>query len=484
MEGSAALTRLRTAYALGGLALLLLLIGSAFCWRERILFTDPSFILFELLQAGHPIISEHRYGAVITQVFPLLGFHLGLPLAAVCWLYSVSFYLFFAAVYALVGLRWRQYGLGLLLVLYLSLFVSDVYFWPNNEIHQAVGWAVLFLGLYLHLRPRPLGLAGHLLLIVLLVVATNTHPLVAAPLSFLWVVLLWQRAGELQRLRLRDALYTVVLLMGIGFRYFLSRESWYDGHKLQGVKQLDWASVAGSFESAQLRTLLEYSELYWPVVGLLGLGVLAALRARSWVVVVLTLLAGVAYVVLVCVTYPVGFGREQLYYFESEWMGLGLLLATPFVLYFVPRYRVGASVGVLLLVFGVRAVALVDSYTYFHRRVENLETLTAALRERGLPKVIDYPAFDWAPYFGVSWGLPLETLWASTLTGAATVTVKVVNNEGEAMTRVGEFRSNFKRMPVKSMAPGYYRVDPSGDYHTLTATESAALRELLRPLSD
>ena len=464
--------------------MLTLLISAAVCWRERILFTDPSFILFRMLLEGQPIISEHRYGAAVTQAFPLLGFYLELPLAVVCWLYSVSFYLFYLAVYLLLGLRWQQYGLALLLPLYLTLIVSDVYFWPNNEIHQAVGWGLLFVGCYLHLRPRPPGMLDQLVLLALLLVTTNTHPLVAAPLTFVWVTFIWARGGGWRGLLLRDAVYTLAIGLGIGLRYYLSHESWYDGYKLKGVQELDWTAIMASFQSGQLRTMLSYSELYWPLAVVVGLGCYATIRFRAYLVVLLTLLAGLAYTVLVCVTYSGGFGREQLYYFESEWMGLGLILAVPFVLYAVPHLPWYVTLATLLLTFGARTQVLTGSYAYYHQRVENLEIVAEDLRERGVPKAISYPADDWQPYFGITWGLPLEILWVSALHDHDVVSLKVVDTEGEVATAVTDFRSNFKRPRIAALPTDYFQVDTTGGYQLLTTEESRALREQLQPLPD
>ena len=474
----------RAAYFLGGLAMLALLIGAAVCWRERILFTDPSFILFRMLSEGRPIISEHRYGAMVTQVFPLLGFRLGLPLTIVCWLYSVSFYVFYAAIYLLLGLRWRRYGLALLLPLYLTLIVSDVYFWPSNEIHQAVGWGLLFVGYYLHLRPRQISMLQQAVLLALLLVTTNTHPLVAAPLAFVWVTFLWARSGGWKGLLPRDGVYTLAIGVGIGLRYYLSHASWYDGYKLRGVRELDWSGVAKSFQSGQLRTMLAYAELYWPLAVVTVVGCYAAVRSQAHVVPLLTLLAGVAYTVLVCVTYPGSFGREQLYYFESEWMGLGLLLSVPFVLYGLPRLPRYVTVAVLLIGFGARTQVLRDSYAYFHTRAQNLERVTEALRELEMPKAISYPATDWQPSFGITWGLPLETLWTSALHDHDAISLKLVDTEGEVATAVTDFRSNFKRPRIEELPTDYFRVDTAGGYRLLTSQESEALRELLRLLPD
>ena len=109
------------------------------------LFVDPAFITFEILHQDWFVFSEHRYGAFITQAFPLIGDRLGLSLKTILIGYSMSFYLFFTAVIVVCGSLLKQYKLAILFCCYLAFIVSDVYFWPNNEVHQAIDWMINFL---------------------------------------------------------------------------------------------------------------------------------------------------------------------------------------------------------------------------------------------------------------------------------------------------------------------------------------------------
>jgi hypothetical protein len=57
-----------------------LLILAVVFMQARMLFLDAPFILFNILNNGHPMIMEHRYGSIITQIWPWLGSEMGLPL--------------------------------------------------------------------------------------------------------------------------------------------------------------------------------------------------------------------------------------------------------------------------------------------------------------------------------------------------------------------------------------------------------------------
>ncbi len=57
-----------------------LLLLSLVFYRERMLFIDAPHILFRISNNGALQITEHRYGSFITQLFPLAGSWLHLPL--------------------------------------------------------------------------------------------------------------------------------------------------------------------------------------------------------------------------------------------------------------------------------------------------------------------------------------------------------------------------------------------------------------------
>ena len=476
----------RGAYALAVGVMVLLLVGAGYWYLERTLYVDPSFVVFEVMYTGKPVISEHRYGAFVTQAWPLLAHAAGLPLAAVLWFYSVSFYVFYLAVLLLLGLRYRQYGLGVLFACYFTLTVSDTYFWPNNEIHQAVGWGMWYLGLYRYADlVRGFTPLKHGALALLGILALNTHPLAAAPLGFLWVYL-WVADGR--RWSADFAIQCMILLAGLALRYYLSHDSWYDGYKLRGISTLSWTSFWAGFSSGHARTL---AAGWWPgyvalpLVLLLGLS--ALLRRRKWLLALLTVGACLLYAGLVFVTYPASFDRELLFYLESEWLGLSLIAGAPFCLQWVTgAQRTPAVMLVVGLLFTGSVLRIAGSSAYFGRRLANLITLTDELAAAGQPKVSWAQGEELAAYFGLRWGLPTETLLLSGLRRPdRPVTVKATDGVGSgASVPVGTFRGDFRDVPISGIDRRYFALDPILPYSEADSLLRNRILSQLRPLPE
>ena len=479
----------RAAGRVGIITLLLLLVGSLVAYEQRMLFLDPSFVTYEIIDRGGLAIMEQRYGAFITQWVPLVTTWLGLSLRAVLVLYSLSFSLFYASVAVLVAVVWKQYRLATLLALYFTLVVSDGYYWTNNEIHQAVAWMMVFLGYYgfLARRRRSFHWSQHLLLGFLIFLTASTHLLVAAPLAFLWVYLaveeLYVRGKDARPLRL--GAYSAVIGAAVYWRYALSRESWYDSYKLSSLDTLGWTELLGSFSNSQSRSMQHYLiQEYWLLFPVAVLGLAGLLLARRWWLIPITTGAILGYYALVCITYPGGFTRTMLFYFESEWMGLGLIVATPFVIHLLPRLgRPAAAAGLLAVIFALRLWSIGESYTYFDQRLANLFAVVQGLRSLPGDKFLLEPAEDWDAYFGMSWGLPGETLFLSILEGdGKQVTLKPRTGPDTPASDGAVYRGSFRDQPLSTLSGEYFHLDTLTAYRTLTGEEREEIARQLRPL--
>ncbi len=475
----------RIAYRVSVGVLAVLLLGSGVWYLQRMLFVDPAFITLELILTDSLFIMERRYGSFITHLVPLLGSRMGIPLPGILFLYSISFYVFYLAVALIVGRVWKQYGLVTLFVLYLTLMVSDGYFWPNNEIHQAVAWMLLFLGRYFSRRGQVLHWYDHLLLVPLVFLAANTHLLVAAPLAFLWVYLHLAYASSYRALLSRRVLlYTGLVAAAIGLRYWMSVETGYDSGKLSAMGTLDLERVLATFRSGHAATLYRLFQInYWVLLPLLLAGIYGTVHTRKWWLLLPVFGASLGYFILVCSVFSSGYGREYIFYFESEWQGLSLILATPFVIQFLPLLSSRhTAAGVVLVVFAVRLVYIGNGFTYFDTRLSNLEVLNASVREFGKEKALLIPAQRLSPYFGMSWGLPIETYFRSLVDGdPRPVTVK--NSDGVKDDGGGRyFFSSFRLVSPEVMPPQYFPFNQDIEYRVLSETELAEITTRLRPL--
>ena len=104
----------------------LFILGAVF-YKERILFSDASFVFFTILDQHRLFFPSGRYGVFITEIFPYFGQKMGLPLSTLIFLYGMSFYLVYLAAASVVFFWLKQYRLVILMTLFYFLFVSQVF---------------------------------------------------------------------------------------------------------------------------------------------------------------------------------------------------------------------------------------------------------------------------------------------------------------------------------------------------------------------
>lgn len=194
------------------LFIVLLLLSVVYAY-ERILFADASFILFRIINSGSLQIQELRFGSFITQWIPLLAARLHLSLTLIVFLYSASFNLFYLTVALLLLFVFREISLAMLMSLYYVLFVSDTFYWANNEVHQGIAWLFLAIAVFNYLYNKKASLVVLLFLFLFLMsLAIFTHPLIMLPALFLWLSLLsehniWQKDKN------KALLFSIILMI-------------------------------------------------------------------------------------------------------------------------------------------------------------------------------------------------------------------------------------------------------------------------------
>ncbi|HMO37909.1 MAG TPA: hypothetical protein PKC76_06775 [Saprospiraceae bacterium] len=461
----------RGAYIVAITFLVALAVLSVVFYKERMLFVDPCWIIFNIINTGTFCIAEHRYGAFITQMCPVIGVHLGWSLRTILIIYSASFYVFYLAAAIITGYVWRQHWLSILLVIYLTLFVSDVYYWPNNEVHQGVAWMVLFLGYYIHTaRHGRKNIIKHAVLFLLAFLAIFSHLIVLLPFTFLWLYYHTTQHNKLELL-LKNRLfiwYSSLIAALIGARYLLSSSGWYDSIKLQRIHDISLPIIIQSFSSGQSQSFLQLLlHNYWIALPFFLLGLLYLLKNKCSFQIALLIIYTATYYMLICITYPDAFGRSLRFYMESEWMALSIIMMTPFVIDMIPAFRQKSLIpSLFILIFSIRILYILESFSYFNNRYTALEKITVQLQAQDIKKALivqDKATAD--SIFIMDWGLPAESMMLSVIKGfEPPVTFKVITPDFIITQPRDSFYSCFDLQAISRLNSKYFQPDTTQPY--------------------
>lgn len=400
-------------------ALGLLVILSLLWYKEKVCFADASYVLFDVINYRMFDIQFNRYGSFITQLVPYLGFKLHAPIGAILIGYAVSFHLFYLAVASLLVYRYRQYGLAVVMAFFYTLLVSDSFFWIS-EIPQGVCWMFLLIGLTMHLGQKgvKLGIAAAPFLI-LVFLTIFTHFVIIIPTVFLWIYIIadkqswgWSR---------RDTLILsglLVSVIGLKFIFALSGSGSGDGPHLRGVTHVSFKDIYLSYSTPVVRMFLSRCAAnYWGAVLVFFFGLYGLFRSGKKLIGTWVVLSAVGYIIIMGLTYGGEDEHVQLFHIESEWMSLGVIVATAFVFCFLPQIK--PVFGILLIVglFVSRVVYIGGALPEFRWRIAFQEKVLSKMKEKNINKLALYRDGDLSRKYMIDWAAGYESTLMSSMNG-------------------------------------------------------------------
>lgn len=470
--------KLPSKIALGTLALLCL--GSLFYYQERMLFSDASWLIYNIINQKQLFIQEHRYGSFITQLFPLIGVGLQLPLKAILILYSLSFNLFPLMV-GLILYRQKQFEWLIILALYLSICVSESYYWTNNEVHQGIVWLCATMGLLTsQVNLKNQKISNYILFALLAFLAIFAHPIVLIISIYAFGMFIFSLR---QQLRLASILPYAILLVGlIVVKYYLSQHGWYDQAKLDSLYHI--TSIQSLFQSFNCPTIRNFIHncltvyFVFSLLVLFGIGIMIA--QKRFVQLVWTLVFMLAYCLCIAVIYP---DCKDLFYIESEWMPISIMGVWAISFWGLKQLNTSIATLLLILIFGIQIIRINSSAVKFTKRITCIRSIINEPKIKQAQKVLIGPLTDndsLRKTLLMSWGLPIETLIYSSLERPnQAVSVRIVDsNELKKLTAAPmpkRFINPFYTERYKELNYHYFKLDSNTSYIVLDSSIKTSL---------
>jgi hypothetical protein len=448
---------------------IVLLIGAFVFSLERILFCDASYILFRIVNFDTLQIQEHRYGSFITQGFPLIAAKLHLPLSTIVVLYSISFNLLYLAVALLLLYRFKEQTLALLMSFYYVLFVSDTYFWTNNEVHQGIAWMFLFFAATLAMGRKKMSMwLVTPIFVILAILSVFTHPLVLFPTLFLWVFFLLKKDWPFNKTW--TIIFSVILVLLCLNKLIISTgaSSHYDSEKLREATHLSFKKIFGAFVSPHAKEIFKRTLWnYWIAAILFVVGLYTAYREKKYAHILVTLAFAGAYFVAMCIT----FADFIPFYSESEWMPATIIITTLFAYYTLPKLKPRIAVMLVASIFLIRLGYIGYSSQKFVERKEWIMAKLQTMRDQNIRKAIIYENDQNNKVLIMNWGVPTESIIASALKKDEPQLTFVVGSPENIAVRMvtepGQMISCFEVVTNSMLNRWYFRFDSTTTYQVI-----------------
>lgn len=385
-------------------------------YKER-LFADASYYFFHAINSGCFHVEHGRIVLGLSQILPLIGYYLYLPLKYLMLLGSLGHELYYYLIFLFLLYRIKDGTAAAAILLIHLIGQLWLYYSPMLEICYGAALAVL---IYALLRSGKYRDEKYLMLLLLAQwFAMTSHPenfiLIAFVLAYDFL-----NRGFQKRIHLTMAGFLI-----IGFLIELMTFSEYEVGHAQIIKEGSPAGIANLFDWSYLKPLLMlFFQYYWDLLLLFMVGLFLAIRQGNTRKLLLTIGSVLA---LILVVNQVALANEFTRYYESMYNPL-VTLVVLFALYEFsqinkPVLKQILTLGVLIIA-GFRILWIWDMGHDLRKRTDQLDRLTDYAQQMGQSKYIIRDGNFQSKYNNITWANPIETLLYSAADGPeASVTV-------------------------------------------------------------
>jgi hypothetical protein len=451
---------------IGGITHFILLFLAVKYYQERTIFSDIAFQTFLMINEGGLQTMVGRYISGVTHCLPWLSIQFGLPLKFVLMSFSVAFALWYAAAFLICTQFFKQWKLGLVLLLFSTLMVKDSFYWITSELPQ--GMALLFICYAWVLKKGNFGLfrwydwAIWLFLTVTIVYA---HPMLVFP--FVYIGLFFYVENKENHAFKKFLLSTLGLFLSIVFiKTKILPLNWYDAMSMERSGEI-WARFPHWIDLTSNRDFLKWClhDYYWLPI-LLLLNTIYYTSKKSWLKLLLMLGFTAFYLLLVNVSFAKG---DLQFYLEALYLPLVVMLGLPFVWDVLPfESKPNWALGLIALILMTSLVRINHSRKRWTQRLDwekktlldtqNLPSKKLILAEKDVPM----------PLLGMSWGSSYEFLLLSALDHPDSTRLIIIDEDPKRFEKDAQrgdiFLGEFKNYELNGFDRRYFRVGDRSGY--------------------
>lgn len=367
-----------------------------------------AFQTFVMIQTKTTTIQNYRFGAALTQLFPLIAIKTHLSLTKVLQCYSVSFYIWYAIYFLIILYLLKSEALAIILLLSLTLITSSSFYWAQTELPQGISFLVISLSAILfYAQKKAVTIIQGIFLLAMLITLVFFHPLLS--IIFILSIVYFKLKENISNQQFLILVFTTIFLVTLKSLFF--KTGTYESNKMGGLN--NFISLFPNYFSINSNRFFLYQLIgnYFFAATLFLVTIVFYLQRKKYALLLWMFASVITYIMLINVSFPnLGEGT----YLQNMHLPVVVLLSLPFAFEIVPVLKIKHWLPVLSLVFLVRLSVIYNSHTKFTTRLNALKEIIAATHSYEGRKFWISDENIPSEYFD-TWALSYETLILSSL---------------------------------------------------------------------
>jgi hypothetical protein len=434
---------------IGHLTFAVLAVLAVWFFKERTVILDAAFQSFEVIKRGWFAIQVNRYGAAMTQVFPLLASKIRLlSLPQVLTIYSLSFVLVHWLMFVICDQWIKVKALGFAIVLFNVFMVNNTFYWVQNEIIQAISLNFVFWAWLVKLGSwRQIKWYLYPVLVFLIVTIAFFHPLTIFPFLFVAGYFLLDSLEKKQLAIQRSLNLMAVAVFGASLS--LKYTAFPNTYDLKTTGRFSHNNIQTFFtdpsSTVGFRQFMEHLpiDFYFLPIALALITVF-----YFWEKLILKLLyvwgSSIALLCVVMISYIKG---GDWFHIESQYLPVSVFLVLPLAWEVLPDFALSKKglkwtvVGLSAAIF-IRIADMVQTSSFYEKRLAYIgSTLQKTWPLKGKKFIMGDDILDKDTLLQ-SWSFGYETLYYSALQSPdSTRTIAIFSNLEKQRWRLSNHNS-------------------------------------------
>ena len=464
---------------LGHATFVILTIMAFAFFKERTLILDASLQSFLILRFNDFAIQVNRFGAAMTQIFPLMASRLGGSLATILTAYSLGFVLVHWVMFWICDRVLKQKAMAFAVVLFNVFMVNNTFFWTQNEVIQAISLGFVFWALLLRRGSfAAFRWYDFPLMLGILITLVYFHPLVIFPFAFISIyffldyftknktVLVEERAARNQTSDIRNSAPLSILLILMTISGFILitlfknkiTPNYYDTNTSTRIILPHETLLSFILRLKDVPSFKDFKTHLWTDFPLLPLSLWTITAfyvvKKRYLKLFLVWLSVLSYSLIIMISYREG---GSWFHIESQYLPMSIFVIMPLVWELIPEIRdfkfqisnsKNSKSGIWnleLLKFGIIGILilsrLIDIYQtrdFYKKRVEYIgELLEKTKKLEGTKFAVEERLIDKSRLMQ-TWGFEYESLYYSALQSPDSMrNIAIFNNKVDLKWQLG-----------------------------------------------
>jgi hypothetical protein len=333
-------------------------------------------------------------------------------------IYSACFIIVYSAIYTIVVYPLKNIQLGWVLIGYLSLMMSDTFYWIQSEYQQGCALCILFFASVLYKND----FSNYLFLsiqTILLVTVSFMHPLLIFVFSFFIIYFYLNK-----NIALKSAVvWFILFLLAWLFKSIFLKTS-YDSGKMSGLN-----NIINFFPNYYNATSIQYFFKacvadYFLFVVLFLVIAFYFLKTKQLLKTLFFAASVIGYLFIISISNA---DMPNDFYIQSMYLPLGIMVFTPLFFEIVPAIKKELLLFSVIAYLSIRLFFIIDAGKWFTERLAWNEKIIGYVHSLENNKFIIQEDLVSKDILGIYWGMSFETLILSSLNNPNSATTILIH---------------------------------------------------------